>query len=1412
MIPSGFQPKKLNFDHLHENYGVRAVQVSKIAKLFQETLQNTEISSTLDQIVQPMKNANAVAARAMEVARDIAKSDLERAIESKDGPKVLHLLSENKELTKSEFAALCMHLPDIAQRVLSTNPKLAEQMSLRSVHILIHLKNESLLLQLVACGMPVHCIGASFLCAAIDEGLERLVLAMIEKGADIHQTDHRHNTPLHLAVGKGMVDVIDKLLEKGADIYAVRAGDTPLKLAIHKPEILAKFNPYTAAYALEQGNKAKVSELLTKKAALTKKDYAAIWEHAPELACKHLHEVRDLAVACPFSALEALMNEQEHTAIVIKLFESGINLSDYEFLLACRNYPDVMCKVVAAHPILAKKCSSIMLDDLIQCPRCEQLVLTFIDHNLEATSHHILAALRHNLVSVAKKLIARSIPVPCNQDHMKMTALHYAAKLGDLALVRTIVTTKLLFITNSKGQTPRAVAKECEQHEVANYLLCGELKCACNESARDKVIALLAERPRLDGPGFSNLCMIYPDLACPEATPELMWAIPAHVHFIEPQYRELLLRFVELGLDIQMPATDYFKNGLSDVVEKWVDREGQNITKPQADSLLHIAAAYGQISLVKKLLVLGANPLVDDSKGDSAISLAAKGKHLECLSLLFSHLTPSEEEKRIIETNFKQDSTLMLRVLGEAGGVDEELFARLCLQVPLLMLRLLAATPMARICTSNTFGLLLERDAHEELLIKLLDNQSLARHTHLPVAICKNKEALAMRLINIDKHVDTRDSYGMLPLHYAAQIGSGALVKKLLERFSDPLAENSSKLTPRALAEANGHEEVAGLLYEQELKAALQNKDELKVKKLFSEKNALTPERFFTLCYYMPNLAIQYATADLAKGLTCEGLLTLASDAQYDDLLCTLLPWLSHQKEWAHSAFKNGLLKTATKLLDSEIKGLDFADSLLEFVAQNPNGEALAKKLLERGVDPLYSGKATALRHALSAKNSALVALLTEHIPPSMKEQLAKGLDALKTCCKKDVAFVRACCTPTTTPLELPILLNDRAFAVCIMRKLTEEAQLEGIGMLIARYPHSTARILDFFFEVDERHMFKGDLALVTSVIPPVELQDHTYLITRFKSACQPDETFMIEGQKKTVDDVCEAVAYFIKQVQDEEEFSGTLVKGTAEFSEQYAHIRHALSHFCLYLQKADDTDVKAICKHLAQAAYLCFITYRDVAAKLYHNYLVNVAPTGDNGIQLALQQLRMVVAESMASDAGVRVEHSIHAVQYFKRKFGERLQLPDQLIHAQKLSFEESAFNGKLPSDEELLKAFYKRYSPSLLYEHIASALKDEKLRTLYLEWAGVHLKRYAPGREAYKAKKAPLAAKEKEHVLSVLNDADMSPSGLEELRDERRGEINRWLINEETFTANPFPIILTLLTQQVLKIKVSELDRGGA
>ncbi len=450
--------------------------------------------------------------------------------------------------------------------------------------------------------------------------------------------------------------------------------------------------------------------------------------------------------------------------------------------------------------------------------------------------------------------------------------------------------------------------------------------------------------------------------------------------------------------------------------------------------------------------------------------------------------------------------------------------------------------------------------------------------------------------------------------------------------------------------------------------------------------------------------------------------------------------------------------------------------------------EQIALRLLDLGVDPLHPNQNGVSALTLSKPDSAFKKRVIGHLSKEELQVLSSGtvLRDQKLSC------------------ELALLA----------RKARRAKSIDEIESLFTRYPKSISTIIDFFFEVDEKHLLDGTISLISTVPAAAEPRNLNTLIERLKSvSCETDK------------EVVTRVAHYINNVQNRLDYFGSPDRKLPAFKEQYDAIENALFHLVKHLEDSEgkpgyEEKVKDIALAIAQASYECFPQYRATAISLYNKYIVDLAPTVENALLLELQQLRGVLVDGMIAEPYVNPHHDVHAVQYIKRVFGYQLQLADRLLFADQLRFEASGFK-RLPSDREILVSFYDRYCPSALFDCIRSALLEDRFRSLFIDGAKRLLKERIPQKEQFKQKKKLLQEKRAEilrataaedrtrliqelQVLSGETFVGKGQSPVAALREEHNDDINSWLFDKVTFTPNPVPIILMLISQGALKFRV--------
>lgn len=214
----------------------------------------------------------------------------------------------------------------------------------------------------------------------------------------------------------------------------------------------------------------------------------------------------------------------------------------------------------------------------------------------------------------------------------------------------------------------------------------------------------------------------------------------------------------------------------------------------------HLAAAYGQVESLQKLIEWSADMSTVDVDGRTPLFFACASNQFNCVALL-------------VDTGFEYVD------LGDARG-DTPLHAAACKGhtecVDLLLQT--AADPDSTNQQGHTPAHLA---ANRETMRLLYDSganiaaQDKAGRSPLFCSCATNRLDVAAMLLEADSggfSTDLGDLRGDTPLHASACNGNFACVELLLQFAANPTVANHGGYTPAALAELNGHRETLELL------------------------------------------------------------------------------------------------------------------------------------------------------------------------------------------------------------------------------------------------------------------------------------------------------------------------------------------------------------------------------------------------------------------------------------------------------------------------------------------------------------------------------------------------------------------------------------------------------------------------
>lgn len=219
---------------------------------------------------------------------------------------------------------------------------------------------------------------------------------------------------------------------------------------------------------------------------------------------------------------------------------------------------------------------------------------------------------------------------------------------------------------------------------------------------------------------------------------------------------------------------DAVRRGDTSAVEALLDTEPRALARGDAQGMTPLmwAAWLGHVPLLQRLLERGADASAQDSRGATALMLAAERGHLEAARLLVGTAGPDERGEALRHAVGAGRLELMVWLLDEAdaaleyGGTDGK-------------------TPL----TCATLG------GHAALAEELLRRGA-------------NVEARSSSFLPFEN----RDDFGWHPLHYAADRRHALLVQLLLDAGAQADAETTEGTTPLMLAAHRGDEDCLRLL------------------------------------------------------------------------------------------------------------------------------------------------------------------------------------------------------------------------------------------------------------------------------------------------------------------------------------------------------------------------------------------------------------------------------------------------------------------------------------------------------------------------------------------------------------------------------------------------------------------------
>ncbi len=566
-----------------------------------------------------------------------------KAVTDKNHEKVLELVRQ-KEPTREEFLNVCVMMPDTATTLLDAYPRLVT--TLTEDDILFIAKNEALGCKLIDCGINCHHINIDRMGKLLGTYIqqERFTLAakLIDLGADVTFTFANKRTPLHIAVHVQAFSTIEKLLAKGANVLARdESGLTPLTLAKGTLDNVQyqPFSRYDYGQMLTDGKKDKVLELLAHNVPVTKDEAQRMWEQWPDIACQHLAV---FAQHCPYIIFRQYV---ANTEFALAFISHGVQLTEMDFLLTCRSYPELMYNAIQLKPELAKCCTQVLLEDLLDFPQCEALVLKLLDMEVDANPELCLKALEKGRLSIAERLVKLELKA--------------GLQVADSTRIRQVLEALMqLPISDAEKGELSVVLADCDRYVKDPILLC----------QRCPIVALR----------FAE-------------TQALRYGIE---HLIEyPHCEAIVLMRIEQGAsvtprDLTLAVKCNRAHIVAALLAKGVDVNGQD-----GDMMtpLHYAAQVANKDLVRTLLRQGADVFAKNSSGKTPRALARPDVGV---------LLRETELEMAIDG---RDGPVAEAILRELSEITESIFSRLCSTLPDVATKFITAEAMSRLPSKGKY-------------------------------------------------------------------------------------------------------------------------------------------------------------------------------------------------------------------------------------------------------------------------------------------------------------------------------------------------------------------------------------------------------------------------------------------------------------------------------------------------------------------------------------------------------------------------------------------------------------------------------------------------------------------------------------------------------------------------------------
>ena len=639
---------------------------------------------------------------------------------------------------------------------------------------------------------PLHC-------AAL-EGHKDALQMLLNNGANVNIVDNKKNTALHYAASRGHCSVIEELLGSKANVNVKGSlGKTPLHWTAvngHKDamkmllnngaDVISKDdkNQTVLHFAVDGGHCDVIEELLKSKAIINVKD---INGQTPLhlAAAKGQTTVTKLLLKNGADVNVGDVNNQTalcfaasggHCGVIKELLNSKANIdakdSDQNTPLQWASFNG---HIIAVQILLNKGADVNSVNDKNQTALhavalgggCGGLIEELPNDKADVNPEDIISQITLHSAGIhkyaAKMLLKKGADVNI-LDFQRLTALHYAAKVGHCGVIEELLNNKSdVNAKDSNGRTPLHGAVFNGHKKAAKMLL--------NNGAEVNIVDDNKQTALYDA-ATKGYCCVIEELLNNKADVNVVDSFgntPLHFAALKGHHDavKMLLNNGADGyiVDRNNGTALHFAagGGNCDVIEEFInDKADVNAKASDGDTPVHIAAFQGHRDAVEMLLKNGADVNIVNDRNQTAIFDAAKGGDCGVIEELINNKA---------DVNFRDD---------------------------------LGKSPLHWATIKG------QKDAIKMLLNNGADVQcpDTSSQTVLHSAAANGYCYVIKELLNCKADCNAMNSDGKTPLHLAACNGFNDAVKLLLNNGADVNAMDKENCTALYESVANGKHDV----------------------------------------------------------------------------------------------------------------------------------------------------------------------------------------------------------------------------------------------------------------------------------------------------------------------------------------------------------------------------------------------------------------------------------------------------------------------------------------------------------------------------------------------------------------------------------------------------------------------------